>query len=324
MIEIKPEYEEIVKYIKDINTKAILDVTSKFDISTNIANRLIMRAQKVCSRLFPVVSEQEGLEFIEKYSNGISSEEIAKEYVVAGSTVTNRLKKNGITIRSNSESKIKYIKNDDYFNEIDTPRKAYFLGLMYSDGNVHKINSWIKVALLESDKNVLQEFSNDIFGFEKIKYYESTHGSGTSKMAEFGFYSPKMDDDLAKHGCMYNKCFKIRIPSLSDELMLHFMRGYIDGDGCVYVNKTNTRIKVTFASNYEFCEDIKKYMKEKYNFNWSIYKKKNPGSGDLTLNKTEDIYKFMDMIYKDSDGLYIERKYKKFIDYKTLKENNGK
>ena len=37
--------------------------------------------------------------------------------------------------------------NDRFFEQIDTPEKAYALGIIYSDGNIWKSKQWKSVEL---------------------------------------------------------------------------------------------------------------------------------------------------------------------------------
>jgi intein-encoded DNA endonuclease-like protein len=44
--------------------------------------------------------------------------------------------------------------------------------------------------------------------------------------------------DLEKWGCVENKTFKLNFPDfISEELIPHFIRGYFDGDGSVFLHK---------------------------------------------------------------------------------------
>lgn len=59
---------------------------------------------------------------------------------------------------------------DEYlFDQINTPAKAYFLGLMYADGCVyHTVNSKNKtdyrtsICLQETDKTILERFRKEL------------------------------------------------------------------------------------------------------------------------------------------------------------------
>lgn len=54
---------------------------------------------------------------------------------------------------------------ENYFSNIDTPNKAYFLGLLFADGSVSKDNireAMIKIQLLNEDRQLLEKFKLEI------------------------------------------------------------------------------------------------------------------------------------------------------------------
>lgn len=69
--------------------------------------------------------------------------------------------------------------------------------------------------------------------------------------------------DLEKWGCIENKTFKLKFPEfLSEELVPHFIRGYFDGDGSVFIHRQKTtdteyyNLGVQFSGIYQFLKAI--------------------------------------------------------------------
>ena len=60
----------------------------------------------------------------------------------------------------------KYNCNYDYFKEIDTEDKSYWLGFLYADGSIHKTKHTIDLVLSINEKEHLYKFNN---------YLESTY-----------------------------------------------------------------------------------------------------------------------------------------------------
>jgi len=114
---------------------------------------------------------------------------------------------------------------------------------------------------------------------------------------------------LKKLGLTEKKSLTIRFPNIDDNYTSHFIRGVLDGDGCIFVSKKhNGTNRVTIISNYEFCYDLQKIVNENLNINSKVYNKtKNVGCFSISGNK--QIKKFLDWIYNDSD-LKLLRKYK--------------
>ena len=78
---------------------------------------------------------------LELYNEGLQPIEIAEQLNCSNSNIIKRLKNIGIEIIKDY-SKRRYSRlgrhsiNEEFFNVIDNEAKAYFLGLMYSDGRV--------------------------------------------------------------------------------------------------------------------------------------------------------------------------------------------
>ena len=70
-----------------------------------------------------------------------------------------------------------YNYNEKYFEEINTERKAYWLGFLYADGYIEpiyrkeKIKAYrIEVGLSIIDKNTLEKFE---YAFQKLNIYKT-------------------------------------------------------------------------------------------------------------------------------------------------------
>lgn len=316
--------EEIIyeNNIKKISMEKASEIGKKYGVTRNTIFRKMIEANLVNKLYLPAYcfyTMDEDKEIIYKrYQSGESSELIAKDLCLAGTTVCKILKNNNIEIRPSEENKKIYKTQDqNYFENIDNKRKAYFLGLMYSDGNVHKDNNDMKILLLEKDEKVLSEMSKDIYGFEKLNRWET---SKNTKMTTFSFYSPKLKEDLIKNGCMPNKSFKIRLPTfLNDELMGHFIRGMFDGDGCCSCNKDMTGCSMKITTNIDFANDLINYL-DKFEISSGIRYYKNTKAVDICVHRRASVIKFGNLIYKDCENLYLDRKKEKFENYVSLRK----
>jgi hypothetical protein len=123
-----------------------------------------------------------------------------------------------------------YTVNEDYFEKIDTPNKAYFLGMFYADGcnynNSVEKDYLVVLALKKTDIELLEKFSVEINSNKPISFRKN--------LAVVGINSKKMSNDLINVGCMPAKTHKLEFPEwLREDLVRHFIRGYFDGDGCI-------------------------------------------------------------------------------------------
>lgn len=165
--------------------------------------------------------------------------------------------------------KKKYSYNEDFFEVIDTEAKAYFLGLMYADGNVQKTQSKVckniqhKVTLGMLDKELLELFKRSINGNFPIKEKVIRNGKTFYKLI---LTSKKMVEDLEDKGCIERKSLVLRFPRISKELLPDFIRGYFDGDGSIFsstqrVKRNNatfsyTRPVIHICGTKEFLESL--------------------------------------------------------------------
>lgn len=102
-----------------------------------------------------------------------SIKEICEELNVDCMSVKRALKKNGIKLRSLSDALRKYDLDKNYFDNIDTPNKAYILGFLYADGNVRKDKYVMQITLQEEDKHILEKFKIELNTNRPLYFKES-------------------------------------------------------------------------------------------------------------------------------------------------------
>lgn len=124
------------------------------------------------------------------------------------------------------------IDNEDFFADIDTPEKAYWLGFISADGNVSSDGKHVQIKLHERDEAHLQKFS-DLIGYHgNISKYSAVTNYGAYEFVTIKVQSEKMNLDLVKHGCIPNKSTWLEPPTgVKAALYQHFIRGMMDGDG---------------------------------------------------------------------------------------------
>lgn len=213
--------------------------------------------------------------------------------------------------------KSKYIYEHDFFKNIDTEEKAYWLGFFYADGCVSidkKTNSGeCCIKLSKCDYEHLKKFNKSIHGNIPVEYGTSICNLNNK---EFSFcsircYSIEMANDLISHGCVQNKSFTINIPNINEPLMNHFIRGFFDGDGCVCTdsNKRKT-ICINFCSaSISFLTKLREIL-FKNGINSYIIDEKNKKTYRLYIRGLKNVDKMWNFMFKNST-VYLERKYKK-------------
>lgn len=219
----------------------------------------------------------------------------------------------------------KYKLHENYFDNIDTPNKAYVLGLMCADGCNYPPKRTAFISLQESDREVLEKIKKELKSEQPLKIIDQSkigdkRGNGYSynNMCTFYIYSGHICHSLTNLGVVKNKSLVLEFPNINEELYSHFIRGYFDGDGSIYQNKNNNRITITFTSTENFCKKLKEILENKLDIYCGIYESSchNNITKVASLSGASAI-KLLNWMYADAD-LYLQRKYNLYVEYTTI------
>ena len=249
---------------------------------------------------------------IKYYQEGKTAKEILSLYenkVGTENTIMSIVKEVGI----NRPRGIVCDADIDYFETIDTEAKAYYLGLMLTDGNVHKIKRnteqyRIQIALQSQDRDILERFKKELHSSNKIIHYQK------DKRDEciFGIQSTKMAYDLSKQGITPNKTFIAELNyNIPPDLFRHYIRGIFDGDGTVYYS--NEHLHFGFYGTHKLITQVQDWLIEQINLTRHKITDKETVSF-TTYQKRKDIENFYNLIYTDAN-FYLKRKKEKFDNY---------
>jgi len=229
----------------------------------------------------------------------------------------------------------KYKVKEDYFDNINTEAKAYFLGFLYADGyngyNPEKHRYTVSISISEIDKEIIEKFRKEIFiNNDKPFYY--TKG-GAFKGIKYRKPQIKLDignkilsKNLNDIGCIKNKTETIVYPSIIEEKYTnHFIRGYFDGDGSIglygNLNKMHKQASFSLASTFNFNNSIKNILEKETGVNSQIKKisKKETLSNVCVLYSggNRQVKKIMDYLYKDAT-IFLKRKYNKYEELNSI------
>lgn len=248
-------------------------------------------------------------EIVEDYYNqNILVSDIATKYNVNEKTIYNYLEKNGHKAKSMSEH---YNPNliHGYFKNIDTERKAYFLGFIIADGSVglrEHSSPVIGISVNKRDEYLLEEFKHEIKSDNKISY------SAKKDMSTFRIHSQEMFDDLSQYGVVPNKTFKTYLPMIKNEYMPHLIRGIFDGDGWITTRVDSgghQRRTLGICGTYDFMEQIREYLCSQLD----VYKVKviqGRTIPSIQFSSKRDVMMIAQHMYRDST-VCLKRKYDK-------------
>lgn len=227
------------------------------------------------------------------------------------------------------------------FSEIDNELKAYLLGFYFADGNAYK--GYLHVTLNENDIEIVELFRNTISPYTSIlKQKERVNkktGYISKPMVGFSIFSKQICNDLEKFGIGEKKTYdaNLMINKIPDSLLIHFIRGYFDGDGCVCkINAkrrymTNSGEKISEVENFifnitshkvEHLLVLRDKIMELYGIKANIIKN-TAGNYLIEINRKDDFFKMRDILYEDAT-YFLTRKKEKYYSIVPTKQKLDK
>lgn len=212
-----------------------------------------------------------------------------------------------------------YHKNHTFFT---TPNKinSYWAGFIAADGNISKKGNTLTLSLSAKDKQHLQKFNSLVSTDYHIREFQAEKECGLCDYVTFSLSSQDWKCDLRQNwGINPNKTHTITFPvGLSIENTKAFICGYIDGDGCIYVDKKRkNKIQLSICGTLEMLEGMKYFFETEGVIKFS---------GEQ-IYATKSIYTFMacgttaikvlDFLY-DNHFPLMERKWNTYLEQKVI------
>lgn len=195
----------------------------------------------------------------ELYKQKISISKISCMFNVSCRVIRRVLKENEIVIRDCHDYR-KYACNQHYFDSIDSPNKAYIMGLLLSDGNNNIDTHKFTITLQDRDKQVLEDIKSEL-NIDCPLLYRNLKDKNPNWHDSYTLVvnSKYMSDRLNELGMIPNKSLILDFPRwITEELFPFMLKGYIDGDG--WIQKYN----IGFMSSDKFCYGVQQYLMEHY------------------------------------------------------------
>lgn len=258
---------------------------------------------------------------IELRKSGLSYAKIAVQVDANRKKVSYYLKEKGYRpnlkyVRQNQNQPNKKYVNENIFEIINTEEKAYWLGFMFADGCVNRTSDRIELSLKEDDYNHIQNFKSFLESEHVIGKKSKTINGKTYISYRLGITNKKLKQDLIRHGCVPNKTKILRFPTLEKELVKHFIRGYVDGDGCITSHCTS-KVSLEILGTKEFLIEILKFYNletDKY-----IYSFKHSDINRLILTGIKAFNVIKDLY--DNSNIYLDRKFNLYNKFAPLFRN---
>lgn len=249
--------------------------------------------------------------------NGTDLKVLAAHFNWDKETLRNLIEEKGWQKKTTNRVNKRIIEN--FFSVIDTEEKAYFLGLLITDGTVDKRagrQGRIRLQLQAKDKNILIKFK-EILQIDSNLVLDQRGNQCYS----VEFSCEQMFQDLKKYGIVPQKTYlTTNLPTnIPKHLMKHFLRGMLDGDGCITFDTTQSKdVSINFTSYHEsFVKDFQQSVDnliKKENSNKLFY----TSAWHCSWRGYNQVLKILDCLYQDAT-IYLQRKYDL---YQKLKNRN--
>ncbi len=213
---------------------------------------------------------------------------------------------------------------DENFFDHWTQESAYVLGYLYADGSLEDSpamrGKYVRVA--STDRDRIEVFKR-LLKSEHTIVKEKVSGNRKPRyLLRIG--NKRLFEQLIALGLTPRKSLTMKFPHIPAPYVSSFIRGYFDGDGCVFLQngigkngqKIIKRLSVIFTSGSdEFLEELKKILQKRALMQGGgIY---NTTRARQLWFFTKDSRKLFAFLYKDVLGkdLYMQRKYVIFDEY---------
>ena len=197
---------------------------------------------------------------------------------------------------------------------------AYVLGFFTADGNMSPhSNGGRYIEFTSCDLELIEKIKYLLKSSHKIsRRMRPTNSKQVAYRIQIG--SVVLYDDLISLGLTPNKSLTIKFPKIPVDYFSDFVRGYFDGDGCVYFkrNWAKDRGKLRWVFQARFTSGSEQFLRELHSLlkNFKICRggylyDKNRGH-ELVFSHHDGLALFRFLYDNVPAEMYLERKYKTF------------
>ena len=199
----------------------------------------------------------------------------------------------------------KYTFNFDKFKQ-DTADKFYWLGFLGADGCV--VGNTLSIELKENDVEHLEKFNAFC---ENTKSITKRINNLNVACVKTQINSYELIDYLKQYNIYQNKSktYVIPVEQIPQEFLMDFIRGLIDGDGCVH---KDGRVSI-YSGSYSYIKSVQETLIQEIGI--SRLKIYHGTTYFVSWSSKEDKNKLFNYLYNDlSQAFYYKRKYNRLHD----------
>jgi hypothetical protein len=234
---------------------------------------------------------------------------------------------------SNGETERIYISkhkvNENFFSSW-SDKMAYVLGVIYTDGNIchtqapHAKKSYLRLSVAQKEPELLEKVLLLMDSNHTIKKRIVKEGFKSNEIHYFDIQNEILCSGLIKLGVTPKKSLTVKFPNIPEPFIRHFIRGCWDGDGSISKASDSNSYRASFVSgSYDFIFYLVNYLKDK---GFDVKPSKTEMKNTIyyfKIDGNEQCSRLFHYLYDDvSPEMYLERKYKKFLESAELYSNS--
>jgi hypothetical protein len=255
------------------------------------------------------LTDQQKADMAAMYAQGASLRRCAKSFNVDLSTAALWIPRQGVQMREAKVARRLYHCNESAFSS-SSAEASYWLGFLLADGCIREQTKGSKnlcVALQENDRKHLIALRTFLRAEHPIRH------NGKSNSVVLVVTSNQLCNDLIRKGCSPRKSLILLYPDSGYFYRRHFVRGYFDGDGSIFVNEAAyCQPTIKFVGTLDFLHGLQEVLITEVGLNkTSIYVHKHTPACYLAYTGRGNIRKLYEYLYAEP-GPYLERKKAKF------------
>ncbi len=247
-----------------------------------------------------------------RYEAGESSYDLARDFPASNGIICKWLKRRGVPMRPTGRQS--RFHHEQYFQHIDSGEKAYILGFFYADGC--NTGSGLDFSLHIRDEEIVRKIRDRICKDVPIR----KRVRPSVEMARFRLCGQVLSNRLSELGCVQRKALVLKYPQwMPNELHSHFIRGYFDGDGTIWIHKQGEREGhpgLAFSSTLSFLSTVKDIIQNTLGIRGVLCRKRRLDLWSTCHLNYSDFYNVITIyswMLKDAH-IYMKRKYDKFCE----------
>jgi LAGLIDADG DNA endonuclease family protein len=251
---------------------------------------------------------------IARYQSGLTARAVLKQVPFKTTkTVYDVLAKHSIAKRSPHGRADYKSYNEAVFANVDTPEKAYWLGILITDGYISDTRKGCEpqIGLQMVDRELLNKFKRFLRSSNPVQCLEK-RSDRHQTMYRVTVSSRRMANDLSKYGVVPRKTFLTFLPILSHNLMPHLLRGILDGDGTVS-HRWDGGVIIGFCGSERLVTEVRMWLICKL----AVSDNKAHKNGKISFiqwSQRTDVRKIARYLYGGAE-VYLERKFALIKEY---------